>query len=304
MEDYSYFGGLIDGDGSAGFSTLTISPNRTEQKPFISLAMIDYDTVKRCHDLFGGHFCECAAKPNNTPPKQITYYWCVAYRKALAVAKVLYKYTFLKRDKLIAIMSYYGETAGDDLILGDSYISGITDAEGCIYWKRSSNPSYRYPIIQVSMSDKVVIDKCVELTGLGKVYVCVGRGENKQGEQYKTMYMWHIGGRSSLALAKLILPYSITKRDKLQEIMDFYGENHPARIAGVERIITHNYVNKMCVNKLDKNGGIISMYESISAAARDCNLSPGSIAHVCHSERKTAGGFHWRFTEEKEKENA
>lgn len=49
------------------------------------------------------------------------------------------------------------------------------------------------------------------------------------------------------------------------------------------------------VQQLDMNGNIIFQYRSAHHAARELNLSQGSISNVARGRTKTAGGFIWKY---------
>ncbi|WP_396592108.1 NUMOD1 domain-containing DNA-binding protein [Allomuricauda sp. R78024] len=49
------------------------------------------------------------------------------------------------------------------------------------------------------------------------------------------------------------------------------------------------------VFQYDKNKGLISIYDSVSYAAKATGLSKTSISRVCRDERKQAGGFIWKY---------
>ncbi len=49
------------------------------------------------------------------------------------------------------------------------------------------------------------------------------------------------------------------------------------------------------VDKLDKNGNYLETYPSTREADRDIGIH-GVVSKVCLNQRKTAGGFRWRFS--------
>jgi group I intron endonuclease len=56
-------------------------------------------------------------------------------------------------------------------------------------------------------------------------------------------------------------------------------------------------LNKKGVGKYDLQNNLLQIYESISAASRDINISHSTISKVClgRPSYKTAGGFVWKF---------
>lgn len=54
---------------------------------------------------------------------------------------------------------------------------------------------------------------------------------------------------------------------------------------------------KKAILQLDKDGNFIKEYESQGDAARENNLSQAKISEVCNGNRKSHGGFVWKFKE-------
>ena len=59
-----------------------------------------------------------------------------------------------------------------------------------------------------------------------------------------------------------------------------------------------NVHSKKCV-QLDKNGNIVCIHPSISAASRNTDIDYASIGKACRGKYKQAGGFMWRFENDK-----
>lgn len=49
----------------------------------------------------------------------------------------------------------------------------------------------------------------------------------------------------------------------------------------------------------DINNNFIKQYNSIIEAAKDVNIQPSSITSVCKNRNKTAGGYKWKYNNEK-----
>ena len=64
------------------------------------------------------------------------------------------------------------------------------------------------------MTDKKTVQWCADKFG-GKVY-------KKPRGKYKMQYRWRRSFRDALEIAKAIIPYSITKKDALQKIINHY----------------------------------------------------------------------------------
>lgn len=56
--------------------------------------------------------------------------------------------------------------------------------------------------------------------------------------------------------------------------------------------------NKRAVIKLDDDGEIYKVYESLSDACNDVGLAPKTIRDVCNGKGKHAGGFVWKYADE------
>ncbi len=70
--------------------------------------------------------------------------------------------------------------------------------------------------------------------------------------------------------------------------------------------ISHAYKNKLNkgarirkICKLDNEGNVLKVYDSMGEAARTENIGRGHLSAVCCGKRKTTGGFRWKYFEEK-----
>ena len=106
-----------------------------------------------------------------------------------------------------------------------AYLAGLIDGEGSItykqYWdrKRKDRPRkyFCWRIqIEVVMTHKPTIQWCADKFG-GKVYL-------KPRKTHKMQYRWRRSFRDALEIAKAIIPYSVTKKEKLQQVIDHYGD--------------------------------------------------------------------------------
>ena len=106
-----------------------------------------------------------------------------------------------------------------------AYLAGLVDGEGSItykqYWdrKRKDRPRkyFCWRIqIEVVMTHKPTIQWCADNFG-GKVYL-------KPRKTHKMQYRWRKGFRDALKIAKAIVPYSVTKKTELQNIIKHYGD--------------------------------------------------------------------------------
>ncbi len=71
--------------------------------------------------------------------------------------------------------------------------------------------------------------------------------------------------------------------DKLERNFTAYGENH---------------ANSITVSQYTKNNKLIDVYGSVNEAGRQLKISFTNIAKCARGERKTAGGFIWRYDNE------
>ena len=55
---------------------------------------------------------------------------------------------------------------------------------------------------------------------------------------------------------------------------------------------------KRKVSQYDLNGNYINTYEYIRTAGRKLNIDESSISSVCRGNRKTAGGYIWRYADD------
>ncbi len=104
-----------------------------------------------------------------------------------------------------------------------AYLAGLLDGEGCVtykqYWdrKRKDRP-HKYFCwriqMEIVMTHKPTIQWCADTFG-GKVYL-------KPRKEHKMQYRWRRSFRDALEIAKAIIPYSVTKKDKLQQVIDHY----------------------------------------------------------------------------------
>ena len=104
-----------------------------------------------------------------------------------------------------------------------AYLAGLLDGEGCVtykqYWdrKRKDRP-HKYFCwriqMEIVMTDKKTVQWCADKFG-GKIY------EKPRGK-HKMQYRWRRSFRDALEIAKAIIPYSITKKDALQKIINHY----------------------------------------------------------------------------------
>jgi len=70
-----------------------------------------------------------------------------------------------------------------------------------------------------------------------------------------------------------------------------YGKHHTDETRNLLRT-----ANKKVVQQWSRDGnGLLRTFESVEEAARETGSDGSHITKVCKGERKTAGGFHWKF---------
>lgn len=91
-----------------------------------------------------------------------------------------------------------------------AYIAGFFDGEGCIYGRGTGSFAKR-PSIRIQITQKFpnILKKMQKVTNLGKV-------RQRSSQRSTGSYMYIITGRKNVSkFIKLILPYSIIKRQQL-----------------------------------------------------------------------------------------
>lgn len=62
----------------------------------------------------------------------------------------------------------------------------------------------------------------------------------------------------------------------------------------LEKIIESNKKNYVPIIKMNQNNEILKRYEKLTDVKKD-GYRPGDVCKCCQGERKTAGGFRWRY---------
>ena len=115
-----------------------------------------------------------------------------------------------------------------------SYIAGLFDGEGSIYFakrpekkKRHKGKGYRISISQrismeITMTDESVIRWTHEVLGCGTVVRKPRKGLRKDGTKYLMQWKWRCTFRDAYYVCCLLWPYAHTKLPKIQQIIDHY----------------------------------------------------------------------------------
>ena len=118
-----------------------------------------------------------------------------------------------------------------------AYIAGLFDGEGSIYYarrpekkKKHKGKGYRTSMSQrismeVTMTDPMVINWLRETLKVGTVTKKPRKGLRKDGTKYLMQYKWRCVFRDAYYVCCLLYPYSITKLEKVKQVLDHYS-NH------------------------------------------------------------------------------
>ena len=117
-----------------------------------------------------------------------------------------------------------------------AYIAGLFDGEGSIYFakrpekkKKHKGKGHRVALTQrinmeVTMTDPLVINWLRETLKVGTVTKKPRKGLRKDGTKYLMQYRWRCTFRDAYYVCCLIYPYSITKLEKVKQILDHYQQ--------------------------------------------------------------------------------
>ena len=80
-----------------------------------------------------------------------------------------------------------------------------------------------------------------------------------------------------------------------------FGENHDKQAEDI--LLARSTSGKCCkpVIQISKNGETIDNFISVNNAARQTKIQPSHISACCRGERKTAGGYKWSYSTQRDK---
>ena len=119
-----------------------------------------------------------------------------------------------------------------------AYIAGLFDGEGSIYFarrkekkKKHNGEGYRYSMSQrismeITMTDENVIRWVHEVLNVGTVVRKPRKGLRKDGTKYLMQYKWRCTFRDAYQVCRLIWPWSKTKLQKVEKIIDHYSPDY------------------------------------------------------------------------------
>ena len=111
-----------------------------------------------------------------------------------------------------------------------AYLAGLFDGEGNIQYKQymrkrknNKKPYLTWQIrLEIAMTDESTLRYIHEVLGVGTINKRKnGRGSLGRKQQWR----WQCGFRDAYYVARLFWPYSHTKLDKIQKIIDHYGDH-------------------------------------------------------------------------------
>ena len=137
-------------------------------------------------------------------------------------------------------MDHGCEIGGAKMITNEdiAYIAGLFDGEGSIYYakrkekkKKHKGKGYRYSMSQrismeITMTDEYVIRWVHEVLGVGTVNKKPRKGLRKDGTKYLMQYKWRCTFRDAYKVCRLIWPWSKTKLEKVEKIIDHYAPDY------------------------------------------------------------------------------
>jgi len=115
----------------------------------------------------------------------------------------------------------------DNFKLDITYIAGLFDGEGSIYYKqitekrKGKNPCKVWKIrMEMSMTDKNVMELFHETLGCGTLNE--RRFLKPYAKTWKKQWRWQCSHRDALYVCKLLWPHAIIKLHKIEQIIDHY----------------------------------------------------------------------------------
>ena len=113
------------------------------------------------------------------------------------------------------------------------YMAGLFDGEGCVEYtqrfekKRKNKPKgYLCRVIccEMAMTDEPVMRWFHKKLGFGQFRLLIKSKQAGGKPHHKDQWRWRCMHRNAYKFAKLIIPHSRVKREKLQKIIDHYDK--------------------------------------------------------------------------------
>ena len=110
-----------------------------------------------------------------------------------------------------------------------AYLAGLFDADGCassyVQRNKKSNKTVQVHCCEIAMTNKEVIHWVKNLVGFGNIHYKAKVG----GMGKKPQWRYRASHRLALKFANKILPHSIVKKGKLQEIINHYDKKSSSK---------------------------------------------------------------------------
>ena len=116
-----------------------------------------------------------------------------------------------------------------------AYIAGLFDGEGAIYFKRGIEKKKKHTgkghrlsnslrlSMEITMTDQSVLIWVHEILGVGTLNKKPRKGRRVDGTKYLMQYRWRCTFREAYQVCCLIWPWSHTKLDKIQQVIEHYA---------------------------------------------------------------------------------
>ena len=128
-----------------------------------------------------------------------------------------------------------------------AYIAGLFDGEGSVLFTRKNEKKKKHNgngyrnsnsiriNMEITMTDKSVIYWVHEVLGCGTVTRKPRKGLRKDGTKYLMQWRWRCVFRDAYYVCCLIWPWSHTKFDKIQQVIEYYAtQNMDDRIVSLD----------------------------------------------------------------------
>lgn len=131
--------------------------------------------------------------------------------------------------------------------------------------------------------------------------------------RYEYIDLWYDGKHHTFLIHRLVAEAFIPNPNKLLEVNhkdENKLNNDVNNLEWCDRKYNHNYgtiLNRMHINMINRkdqskpvnmftlNNEFVKNFPSIMEAYRQTNINFRGISHCCKGERKTAGGYKWRY---------
>ena len=119
-----------------------------------------------------------------------------------------------------------------------AYIAGLFDGEGSIHFKRGTEKKKKHKgkgyrtsnslrlSMEITMTDESVLHYVHEVLGVRTLNKKPRKGLRKDGTKYLMQWKWRCTFRDAYKVCRLIWPWSKTKLEKVETIIDHYSPDH------------------------------------------------------------------------------